>query len=427
MQGSVKRIPSYRKHKASGQALVTILGKDHYLGPHGSRASHLLYDRLLSEYLATGRKLIEPAGGHSITVVEVLAAYLKFAKTYYLKEGKATNELDALRIIVNDAGGLYGNAPASEFGPKALKVVRQQWLDRGQARRTINKNMRRLTRIFKWAASEEIISATVYQALITVPGLKLGRTTAPETPPVMPVENAIVEKTMPYLRPIVRDMVRLQLLTGMRPGEICKLRPCDIDRSGDVWEYKPRSHKTEHHGRSRIVFIGPEAQALLTPYLLRDAKLPCFSPAESMAVFFEVKHQARVTPMSCGNRPGTNRKKKPKKKPSLQYDPNSYRQAVHRACDYAFPAPPPLCAREDESCKSHMARLIETETQAFKKWQSDHRWSPNQLRHSVATAIRKRFGLEAAQVILGHAAADITQVYAERDADKAREVMRKLG
>ena len=427
MLGSVKRIPSYRKHKASGQALVTILGKDHYLGPHGSKASHMVYDRLISEYLASGRKRIEPAAGHSITVVEVLAAYLQFAKTYYLKNGKPTNELDALRLIVNDAGCLYGNSPASEFGPKALKVVRQLWLERGQARRTINKNMRRLTRIFKWAASEEIIPVTIYQALVTVPGLKLGRTTAPETAPVMPVPSAIVEKTIPYLRPIVRDMVRLQLLTGMRPGETCKLRPCDIDRTSDVWEYKPRSHKTEHHGRSRIVFIGPEAQALLTPYLERDTGLPCFSPAESMAVFLEVKRQARVTPMSCGNRPGSNRKKRPKKKPSLQYDPNSYRQAVHRACDYAFPAPSPLCAFENESRTAQMARLTEAEVQAFKKWQSDHRWSPNQLRHSAATAIRKRFGLEAAQVILGHAAADITQVYAERDADKAREVMRQLG
>lgn len=426
MQGTVKRIPSYRKHKASGQALVTILGKDHYLGPHGTKASHLLYDRLISEYLATGRKLIEPVE-HSITVIEVLAAHMKFARTYYLKDGKATNEIDALRIIVNDAGSLYGNTPASEFGPKALKVVRQQWIERGQARRTVNKNMRRLTRIFKWAASEEIIPATIYQSLITVPGLKLGRTTAPETPPVLPVPNAIVEKTMPYLRPIVRDMVRLQLLTGMRPGEICKLRPFDIDRGSDVWEYKPRSHKTEHHGRSRIVYIGPEAQALLTRYMQRETSLPCFSPAESMAVFFSVKSQARVTPLSCGNRPGTNRKKNPSKKPSLQYDPNSYRQAVHRACDYAFPAPPPLCALENESRTAHMARLTEAEVQSFKQWQSDNRWSPNQLRHSAATEIRKRFGLEAAQVILGHAAADITQVYAERDADKAREVMRQLG
>ena len=42
------------------------------------------------------------------------------------------------------------------------------------------------------------------------------------------------------------------------------------------------------------------------------------------------------------------------------------------------------------------------------EWKKAHRWSPNRLRHSAATAIRQRFGLEAAQVPLGHASADVT-------------------
>jgi hypothetical protein len=29
--------PKYRKHKASGQAVVTINGRDHYLGPSAAR------------------------------------------------------------------------------------------------------------------------------------------------------------------------------------------------------------------------------------------------------------------------------------------------------------------------------------------------------------------------------------------------------
>jgi hypothetical protein len=128
---------------------------------------------------------------------------------------------------------LYGETAAIEFGPKALKAVRQRWLDRGQARPTVNKNMRRLTRIFRWAASEELLSVTVHQALATVPGLKRGRTNAPEPPPILPVELSVVERTLPFLPEIVRDMVRIQLLTGMRPGEICTffvhLIPCVVD------------------------------------------------------------------------------------------------------------------------------------------------------------------------------------------------------
>jgi site-specific recombinase XerC len=55
------------------------------------------------------------------------------------------------------------------------------------------------------------------------------------------------------------------------------------------------------------------------------------------------------------------------------------------------------------------------------------KWGPNRLRHSAATEIRKQFGLEAAQVTLGHATADVSQIYAERDLSLAAEVMRKIG
>ena len=101
----------------------------------------------------------------------------------------------------------------------------------------------------------------------------------------------------------------------------------------------------------------------------------------------------RRTPLSCGNRPGTNRKRSPKRKPGAKYSTDSYRRAIHRACD---------------------AAKVE-------------RWSPNQLRHTAGTEIRAKFGLEAAQVVLGHAAADVTQIYAERDLALATQVAREVG
>ena len=55
------------------------------------------------------------------------------------------------------------------------------------------------------------------------------------------------------------------------------------------------------------------------------------------------------------------------------------------------------------------------------------RWHPNQIRHTVASKVRHLHGLEAAQVVLGHARADTTQIYAERDLARAREVVRALG
>ena len=54
-------------------------------------------------------------------------------------------------------------------------------------------------------------------------------------------------------------------------------------------------------------------------------------------------------------------------------------------------------------------------------------WHPNQLRHTAATKARAQFGLEAAQAILGHSRADVTQVYAERDSARAIEAIGTIG
>jgi len=53
----------------------------------------------------------------------------------------------------------------------------------------------------------------------------------------------------------------------MRPGEVVQMRMEDIDLSGEIWIYRPSSHKTEHHGRERLGPVGPKAQAVLQPFL----------------------------------------------------------------------------------------------------------------------------------------------------------------
>ena len=129
------------------------------------------------------------------------------------------------------------------------------------------------------------ILTTAVLIITTIGGLDV-RTWAEETP--VPVKvlvtyhsltgntermaEAVVEATLPHLPPVVGDMVRFQLLTGSRPGEVCSIRPCDVDRSGEVWIYRPEHHKTEHQDRQRIIFIGPKGQDALRPYLLRDAE-----------------------------------------------------------------------------------------------------------------------------------------------------------
>ncbi|MEO9932647.1 tyrosine-type recombinase/integrase [Rhodopirellula bahusiensis] len=426
-----KSLPKYRKHKASGQAVVTIAGRDHYLGPHGTAASKREYDRRIAEYLATGRRgVIEDET--QIRVIEVLAAYWKFAKGYYVKNGKPTSEVDALRLVIGDCKKLYADLPAESFGPLALKAVRQRWIDRGQSRPTVNKNMRRLTRIFRWAVAEEMVPGSVIHSLTAVPGLKRGRCDLPEPKPIDPVNLHTVEVTLRFLPPVTADMVRFQLLTGARPGEVCRMRPADIDRGGEVWEYVDSDHKTVHHGRKRTVFIGPDAQAILRPYLLREPSAVCFSMREANQQRRNARHDKRTTPLSCGNRPGkrSNADRAPgrkRRRSKEQFDAGSYRAAIHHACDAAFDAGAPLGRMEGESDRARKKRLTSKQLDELDTWQRSNRWNPNQLRHTRGTEIRKRFGLEAAQVILGHAAADVTQIYAERDREKAIEVARQVG
>ena len=234
-----------------------------------------------------------------------------------------------------------------------------------------------------------MIPASVHQSLKTVAGLKRGRTSAPETDDVKPVSEEHIEVVLNRVPEVVADMIRLQRFTGCRPGEATLVRPGDIDRTSDVWEYRPHSHKTEHQDKERIVMIGPRAQEVLLPYLLRADDAYCFSPQESEERRRCKMHEERQTPLNQGNIPmhrGPSRF-------AERYTVDAYRRAIRRAC---------------EAAKIPI-------------------WSPNQLRHTAATDIRREFGLDAAQVILGHASADVTQVYAEADRQLAAGVARKLG
>ena len=418
MSWSNNHLPKYRKHRASGQAIVTLSGVDHYLGPHGTKTSKRQYDRVMAEWLQNDRHLLL-SQGDGITIVELCARYWKFAKGYYVKDGRCTRVTPAIKCALRYLKERYGETPAVEFGPLALKAVRERMVDDELSRRYTNDHISRIVRMFKWAVGEQLVPATVHQTLAIVPSLRRGRTEAHETAPVLPVEDSTVEATLPHMSAAVADMVRLQRLTGMRPAEICILRPCDLDRSGEVWTYKPESHKTEHHGRDRTIFIGPKAQEVLLRYLARDAQAYGFRPCDSEAKRLAENEAGRKTPLSCGNVRGSNRKRKPKHKPGERYTTDSYRRAIHRACDKAFPHPKLGYATKSFFTDGQMAEL--------RTWQTQYRWSPNRLRHTAATEIRRDFGLEAAQVILGHSQANVMQVYAERDLAKGVEVARQIG
>ena len=374
-----KKLPSYRLHKRSGHAVVNLSGVDHYLGKHGSPESKAAYDQLISKWLANGRRPIEvePEPAPEITVARICVAYLEHCKEYYVKDGKPTEEQAGIKAAVKRLVEKFGKLPASDLGPLKMQAVQDRFVSDGVSRYYVNKSINRLKRMFRWAVSQELIPPSISQAIDTVTALKKGRTKAYELKPVPPVSDDVVRATLPRIAsPITRDMVRIQRLTGMRPGELFVMKPKDVDRDGPegCWLYHPERHKTEHHDLTRVVVIGPRAQKLLAKYLLKSDDEHCFLTERG--------------------------------KP---YNRSNYRDRIRHACKKAFPAPEALSEVEK------------------KAWEKEHRWRPNQLRHTLGTEVRKKHGLEAVQATLGHADMKTSEIYAERMMDLAVTAIKGIG
>lgn len=412
--------PSYCLHKASGRAVVRVNGKDRYLGPYGSAESHAEYERVIAEWRAenadqTARKATAPSQvKFDLTLTQVIFRYRDFAREYYSKGGKPTKEFVEMRYALRPLRALYGDTLAKDFGPKNLKAVRQHMIEvLDLSRGVVNARVKRIKRFFKWASSEELVPSTVTNALRDVAGLRRGRTTAREAEPVTPVADVWVETVLPHLSPQVAALVQIQRLTGMRPGEVVLMRACDIDMQQDVWVYEPHDHKNQWREHSRLIPLGPKVQKILSQFLGLATDRYLFSPRDAESwrndrriVKYNPDRKTKVYPSELRARERrkaaakTRISKRPKRE---RYDVDSYRRAI----TYAI-------TKLNRQREKDGIELIP-------------KWYPLQLRHSRATEIRKDFGIEAAQVSLGHTHADVTQVYAERNLDLAIEIAKKTG
>lgn len=282
------RIPAYRLHKPSGLARVIVNGEHKYLGPYDSEESRTAYAKLIAEHvgnpLANLPASNQADGFPDISVNELLLRYLDFAAGYYSQVGAKSKEYAAMADAVVPLRTLFSHLAAREFGPMRLKAIQTYLIDqKRRCRREINKQVERIRRVFGWAMSEEQIPPTVHAALKQVKCLRRGKTTAQEAPPVQPVDDAVVQETLPFLKPPIAAMVRVQRASNARTGEIVIMRAVDIDMSGDVWIYRPNSHKNSWREKPRIIALGPIAQAAIRPFLNRPADAFLFSPLEAKA------------------------------------------------------------------------------------------------------------------------------------------------
>jgi integrase len=423
------QVPSYRLHKQSGQAIVTLsdrLGsrKDILLGKYGTPESRAEYARVIAEWEATSRRLVPTGPAPSdLSINELALAYWKWAVEYYRWGKRGGFCLKGALTVIKE---LYGHTAARDFGPLALKACRNKMIALNWSRNYINAQVDRLRRMFRWAASEEMLPGTLYENLKQVEGLRRGKTPARETKKIKPVDLETIKATRPYLPPTVQAMVDFQLLTGSRPTEVCLLRAIDLDmHNPSCWVYRPEKHKREHDDVERLILIGPQAQEVIRPYLGVNTQAYLFSPRAGE----EARHAKRrrnrktpVTPSQRDRRPVAN----PKRPKRERYDEISYRNAVYRACNKAFTAPEPLGKRPDETRPEWLARLTPEQKEELRRWQKAHSWHPNRLRHTRGTELRT-YGLDLAKTVLGHTKVETTQIYAEKDLAAAMQLVSTIG
>ncbi len=396
-------IPSYRLHKQSGQAVVTLTDwvtrrrRDVLLGVHGSPASRGEYARVLAEWEGAARRLpaAEAEAPADLTVSEVALAFLNHADVHYSAEGR---EAEQFRLAIRPLRELYGHSPAARFGPKALKTVREAMVHGGLCRNVVNRRITRVKTLFKWAVEQELLRGDVYAALRAVRALPPNAPGVRHTAPVAPAFWDHIEAAIPFCPPPVAAMLRLQWLAGMRSGEVRRMRTCDVDRADPAaWIYRPGSdagahgaHKNAWRGQDRVVSLGPKCVEVLTPWLRpEDPAAFLFSPARAEA--------GAAPPVEATSRPASRVSDagRDRRDGGRRWDAAarmSYPQAVKRACEKAGVA-----------------------------------FHPYMLRHGRKMVVERAAGSDAARAVLGQKSIDSTTHYGSLDVETAKAVMEKMG
>ena len=336
-----------------------------------------------------------------MTIEELASKYLTYVKARHSDYGN-------FKTIVNDflLASFGDEYPVESFTPKCLKKVREAMIESQRfCRNVINLYISRIVTIFSWGVSEELVQETTHRALLTVKRLEEGHPGTRENPPREEVPFDVVVRLVSFLIPILQVMVQIQGLHGMRPGEVCRMRVGEIDRSKEqktgFWYYIPASHKTQKKTGKKTVFpLGKYEQELLLPYLEgKSAEAAVFSPAQAVkerAAERRANRKTKMTPSESARKKA--RALKPKQYAEF-YTPDGYRKAL-------------------------MYGMAKANKQLPVEEQIPH-WFPYQLRHAAVTITSLEHGKDAAQALAGHTSSKMTEVYDHSQLRKRERLARK--
>lgn len=362
---SPDQIPEIKKN-SKGEYYCSIQKKKIYLGRNPKTAK----ERLLRLLLEDKPEIAVAQKRHEMLVMELVEKFLIRMQEH--------SHFDKVKIMCRTVMEEFSEVPLSTFGPLALAKCRQVWIDRDLTRNYINKLSDWVIRMFRFGQSQELVSDAQVRSLQSLEHLKEGE--ARDNPPRQDVTDKDVVRTLPFLTPIVRHMVILQRISGMRPSELFRMTLRQfVRRDQNVWIYVPDKHKIAHQGKGRVIAFGQFEIAILKKYVDEsDPNRLFFSP--------------RVAWEQRGWHRGGNRA-------AEAYTKDTYNAAVRRAIKLANDQ------ASDGEAVAH--------------------WTPYQLRHAAATFVSLLLDEASASTALGHSNAEITRRYDHSAVDKAARMVRE--
>lgn len=322
--------------------------------------------------------------GPLVTVADLVLAFMAHAAVYYRHEdGTPTSEQRAFKTSLSPLlDRQYAGKPVDDFRPKDLMAIVNRWIAAGLTRKTINKMAGRIKHAFDWAIPEELVGEATAALVRSVKLLAKGRTLAPDFDDVPPAPFGPLLLTFAWGMDERQQLITMiQMRTGARPDEVCRIRGSEIARNGHVkigkrevrvptmtvrsrggkrvqtvvpWAWVPGQHKTKWRGKRVVYLMGPKLQRILTPYLAKAGD------------------------------------------------------------GYLFPG---LLTSEHQRADAHASKMKATCERI-----GVEPWTPAQLRHNVLSRRDKKSNIEAASISVGHSSIAVTEIYAERDIGRAAEL-----
>ena len=396
--------PKLCRRKNNDTAYTTFNGKRYYLGKWGADSTIAKYNAILADWRLSRKKPVNIVEDRNYRLEELLGAFME---DYLAKPVKS--DLNAYKLVIDALRLYFPYKLADDFRPTDLETLRtyfsaKQERANGQtyyrSRTYINKLIGYVRSIFSWGVGKSIVRFETYQALRFVRPLRKGSTNVPETRKRTVVSDHDLKGVMEYLQPIYRDIIQLLRITGMRPKELCSLRIRDLDRSGDIWIYHPKNHKTEWKGKDRVIAFGERSQSVLKRHLTgRKPTEYIFSPKRVMTERWQIQAQNRkskVSPYQQARAEWRKPKKYARFSPSLETNT--------------------IANRLREACK-----------RALSDKKISRAWTLYELRHTAITEVRLKAGVESAQHFAGHSTI-ATQDYYDHSATIAViELAKKMG